>query len=75
MKRLKLIAAIAALAAAPVVPAQNKDTAAPAPWLVAQTATCDLDGRRVPSGASYCREGRVWVCSASGTWTNTNKPC
>jgi hypothetical protein len=75
MKRLKLIAAITALATmAPIVPAQGEQ-AAPAPWLVAQSATCELEGRRVPAGASYCREGRLWLCTASGTWSNTNKPC
>ena len=72
-KTIKLIAAIAALSA--IAPAQSLRAEAPARWLVAQTATCVLDGRQVPSGANYCREGFLWVCSGSGTWTNTNKPC
>lgn len=72
-KTIKLIAAIAALSA--IAPAQSLRAEAPARWLVAQNATCMLDGRQVPSGANYCKEGLLWVCSGSGTWTNTNKPC
>ena len=74
MKAIKLIAAFAALAA--VAPAQTlRAEAQPPRWLVAQNVTCELDGRRVPAGAHYCREGYLWVCSGSGTWNNTNKPC
>ena len=74
MRAIKLIAAVAVLAA--IAPAQPLRAEAQSPrWLVAQIASCDLDGRRVPAGANYCREGRLWVCSGSGTWTNTNKPC
>jgi hypothetical protein len=72
-KTIKLITAIAALSA--IAPAQSLRAEAPARWLVAQYATCVLDGRQVPSGANYCKEGRLWICSGSGTWTNTNKPC
>ncbi|HEX6156039.1 MAG TPA: hypothetical protein VFZ54_08445 [Burkholderiales bacterium] len=72
-KTIKLILAITALSA--IAPAQSLRAEAPARWLVAQIASCTLDGRQVPAGANYCREGRLWVCSGSGTWSNTNKPC
>lgn len=72
-KALRLMAAVATLTA--IAPAQPL-LAEPAPrWLVAQEVSCVLDGRRVPVGASYCREGRRWVCSGSGTWRNTNRSC
>lgn len=72
MKLLKLtLAAALALVAAPTMP---QAPSAPS-WLVAQVAYCDLDGRKVPTETRYCREGRVWECSKSGTWINTNKPC
>jgi hypothetical protein len=74
MKAIKLIAAFAALAA--IAPAQTlRAEAQPPRWLVAQNVTCTLDGRQVPVGANYCREGNLWICSGSGSWTNTNKPC
>lgn len=78
MNALKLaLAAVAFAAAMPLAPAVANDR--PAPWLVAQTdrvqRTCDLDGRKVPVGATYCREGKVHQCSPQGGWTNTNKPC
>jgi hypothetical protein len=75
MKAIKLIAALAALAA--IAPAQTLRAEAQQPprWLVAQNATCDLDGRRVPVGTRYCREGYTWVCGGGGNWNNTNKPC
>jgi hypothetical protein len=38
-------------------------------------ATCTLDGRNVPQGMSYCREGYVVRCSARGTWENTGQRC
>lgn len=73
MKPLKLVLAAALLlAAAPSLP--QAPSAAPS-WLVAQISYCDLDGRKVPTETQFCREGRLWVCSTSGTWTNTNKPC
>jgi hypothetical protein len=78
MKALKLLLAIATLAASmPLAPALAGDR--PAPWLVAQTdrpqRTCDLDGRKVPVGAMYCRLGKVHQCSPQGGWIDTNKPC
>jgi hypothetical protein len=75
MKALKIVLAVAALAASvPLAPAVANDR--PAPWLVAQTErTCEFDGRRVPVGATYCREGKVWLCTPQGGWINTNKPC
>lgn len=48
------------------------------PILLAQSkgsATCELDGRRVPQNAQYCREGQVWRCTPRGTWEKTGKPC
>lgn len=74
MKAFKLLAAIATLTALASAQPLLADTT-PGRWLVAQETSCVLDGRRVPIGANYCREGRMWVCSGSGTWTNTNKPC
>ena len=71
MKFLKLVLAFALLAVA----APSSPQTAPAPWLVAQIASCEVDGRKVPTEAYYCREGRLWVCTTNGTWTNTNKPC
>jgi hypothetical protein len=78
MRTLKLALAIAAIAAAtPLAPAVANDR--PAPWLVAQTdrieRTCDLDGRKVPVGTTYCRLGRVHQCTPQGGWISTNKPC
>jgi len=73
MKTIKLIAVIAVLSA--IAPAQSLRAEAPARWLVAQNVSCNLDGRQVPAGANYCRQGFLWVCSGSGTWTSTNKPC
>jgi hypothetical protein len=78
MKTLKLVLAIATFAAAmPLAPAVANDR--PAAWLVAQTdrveRTCDLDGRKVPVGTMYCREGKVQQCTPQGGWINTNKPC
>lgn len=73
MKALKLIASIVALSA--IAPAQSLRAEAPARWLLAQNAYCTLDGRKVPEGTSYCSQGSVLLCSASGTWRNTNKPC
>jgi hypothetical protein len=73
MKVLKLaLAAAFSLAAAPSLP---QAPAAPPAWLVAQISYCDIDGRKVPTDSTTCREGRLWVCSTSGTWTNTQKPC
>lgn len=73
MKVLKLtLAAALSLSAAPTLPQAASATPS---WLVAQVAYCDLDGRKVPNETTFCREGRLWVCSTSGTWSNTNKPC
>jgi hypothetical protein len=74
MKTIKLIAVLAALGS--LAPAQNLRAEVQAPrWLVAQIASCNLEGRQVPAGANFCKKGFLWVCSGSGTWTNTNKPC
>jgi hypothetical protein len=78
MKTLKLLLAIATLAAAtPLAPAVANDR--PAPWLLAQIdrveRTCDLENRKVPVGTTYCRQGRVHQCTPQGGWINTNKPC
>jgi len=73
MKLSKLVLAAAlSVSAAPSLP--QAPTAAPS-WLVAQISYCDLDGRKVPTETRFCREGRVWECSKSGNWVNTNKPC
>jgi hypothetical protein len=78
MKTLKIVLAVAALAASvPLAPAVANDR--PAPWLVAQIEakprTCNLDGREVPVGTMYCNGGKVHQCTPQGGWINTNKPC
>jgi hypothetical protein len=87
MKRsLTLIAAalsLVALNAGSTVPAQRPPALAPAaseqappPRLLAQEGmpTCKLDGRDVPTGATFCREKRVWVCER-GSWVSSGKAC
>ena len=66
-------------------PRENRPAAAPATlsglllpaWLLAQDRrmpSCQMDGREVPVGTTYCRQQRVWSCERSG-WTNTGNPC
>jgi hypothetical protein len=38
-------------------------------------ASCELDGRRVPQGASMCRDGYVSTCNRSGRWERSSKRC
>lgn len=73
MKTFKLL--VAAMLTGAAGPSLPQTPAAPPSWLVAQISYCDLEGRKVPTETRYCREGRVWECSKSGTWINTNKPC
>ena len=51
----------------------------PAPWLVAQAdrpkPKCQVDGRDVPVGSTFCREGSLHVCDGRGTWSDSRKPC
>jgi hypothetical protein len=50
----------------------------PAHLILAQAgggATCEQDGRRVPRGTTYCREGYVMRCSGRGSWQKTDKRC
>lgn len=38
--------------------------------------SCDLDGRPVPDGATWCRAKSVHTCNASsGKWVNLGKKC
>jgi len=79
------IVTIAALLAAMLAPPsqarapQERTPQQPAASLIlAQArgdATCELDGRRVPQGASYCEAGRVVRCTARGSWEKTDKRC
>ena len=66
-------------------PRENRPAAAPATlsgpllpaWLLAQDRrmpSCQMDGREVPVGTTYCRQQRIWSCERSG-WTNTGNPC
>jgi len=76
MRTLKLLSAAFAIAilAGPVPAAPQV-----APWLVAQSErprpSCDLDGRQVPAGTTYCHDGKVRLCDPNGRWVDTNKPC
>ena len=49
---------------------------APATRLLAQEGmpTCKLDNRDVPTGTTFCREKRVWICER-GSWVNSGKLC
>ena len=49
-----------------------------APLILAQAggaATCEMDGRRVPQGTTYCSKGFVMRCSPRGSWEKTDKRC
>ncbi len=73
------IALLAALFAAVfALPSQARAPEQQGWLLLAQSdgqATCELDGRRVPQGASMCRDGYVSTCKRSGRWERTSKPC
>ena len=75
MKTIRMLcAALLSLAAWSSAPAEPK----PLPWLVAQghvLSSCDLDGRKVPSGTRLCMQGKFMVCSPNGTWQSTGQDC
>jgi len=84
MKRsLAIIAAslsLVALNAGSTVPGERRPPSAPEPApqprLLAQEGmpTCKMEDRNVPTGTTFCREKRVWVCER-GSWVNSGKPC
>jgi hypothetical protein len=73
------IALLAALIAAVLaLPSQARAPERQGWLLLAQSdgrASCDLDGRKVPQGASMCRDGYVSTCNRSGRWERTGKRC
>jgi hypothetical protein len=50
-----------------------------APWVFAQyerrRATCTLDERQHPAGATACLKGEQMLCSPQGSWIKTGKAC
>ena len=90
MKTIRtLISLVAVTAALGAFAADSRDSgpqggarrpALPAPWLLVQRwepppPTCEMDNRRVPIGATTCREGQEYVCRQSGQWETTRKKC
>jgi hypothetical protein len=73
MKTIRLLLA----AMLPLIPAGNAPAEPkPLPLLLAQnTATCELENRRVPAGTRLCMRQYVIVCSPHGTWQNTGEAC
>lgn len=77
---LALVAASAG-SSVPIVSQESRVAAAPeaarAPWLLAQDRSmpsCKLDNRDVPTGTTYCRQKRLWVCER-GSWVDSGKAC
>lgn len=74
--KIALLAAL--LAATLALPSQARAPEQQGWLLLAQSdgqARCELDDRRVPQGASLCREGYVTVCNRAGRWERTAKRC
>jgi hypothetical protein len=74
--KIALLAAL--LAAVFALPSQARAPEQRGWLLLAQAggqATCELDGRRVPKGASICVDGYVTTCNRSGRWEKTSKRC
>ena len=75
---LKIALLAALLAAAFALPSQARAPEQRGWLLLAQSdgrATCELDGRRVPQGASMCLDGYVSTCNRSGRWERTSRRC
>ena len=76
--RSKIALLAALLAAVFALPSQARAPEQQGWLLLAQSdgqATCELDGRRVPKGASICLDGYVSTCNRSGRWERTSKRC
>jgi hypothetical protein len=78
--RSKIALLTALLTAALALPSLAGAPEQPAGWLlIAQSdrkqPTCELDGRQVPLGMTYCREGYVWKCNRNGNWERTSMAC
>jgi len=76
--RSKIALLAALLAAVFALPSQARAPEQRGWLLLAQAggeATCELDGRRVPQGASMCRDGYVSTCNRSGRWERTSRRC
>jgi hypothetical protein len=74
--KIALLAAL--LAAVFALPSQARAPEQQGWLLLAQSdgrATCELDGRRVPQGASMCRDDYVSTCNRSGRWERSSKRC
>jgi len=74
-----LLAAVLALPSQARAPQERAPQQQPATSLIlAQArgdATCELDGRRVPQGATVCQQGQTMRCTARGSWEKSGKPC
>ena len=76
--RSKIALLAALLAAVFALPSQARAPEQRGWLLLAQAggeATCELDGRRVPQGATVCQQGQTMRCTARGSWEKTGKPC
>jgi hypothetical protein len=78
--KTKFAMLVALLAAALALPSLAAAPERRSGWLLlAQSegrATCELDGRKVPQGMTYCRgDGYVWKCNRQGSWERTSKAC
>jgi hypothetical protein len=74
----KIVLLAALLAAVFALPSQARAPEQRGWLLLAQSdgqASCELDGRRVPQGASMCRDGYVSTCNRSGRWERSSKRC
>ena len=74
----KIALLTALLAAVFALPSQARAPEQQGWLLLAQSdgrATCELDGRRVPQGASMCLDGYVSTCNRSGRWERTSRRC
>jgi hypothetical protein len=72
MKTIRLLL----VATLPLIPAGNAPAEPkPLPFMLAQLATCKVEGLRVPAGTRMCMKQYVMVCSAHGTWQNTGEAC
>lgn len=73
MTKLSIMAAATALlcTSATATPEYPRRT----PWLLAEVATCEIDGGKVPHRSLLCRQGTQWVCNSRGSWEDTRKPC
>lgn len=74
-KIVMMAALLAAMLALPSQARAPQDRAQPLILAQSGSATCEMDGRRVPQGTTYCSKGFVMRCSPSGSWEKTSKTC